>query len=334
MKFVRTSKTIQVEEVQLMRGGAMVVSLLGAFGQSLKETRLTSWLGYLLSMQPEPFASLFGFKGNVLAVRLETRHEDGRSDILVETSHGLGVIEAKVDATDAFAQSRRYPARWRALLTLAHSNTQRSGIHYVHWQQLVDRLNTVAKTTSPAFKFLATQFITHLEEHHMITKTESLEIYAREINEPITLALFVKGRLYGCKYEKGNKVVRAQYFAPHFGASIARYQPGIFAGISYVARVERVFVATTWREFMDGVCKYRGKQWWNSHHELMKDLHRKWSWTENKHLSFLLLGEPRLVFNPPISKEYLQGGKGWLSRRFFSFDDLFMAWGRKKIKQD
>ena len=73
----------------------------------------------------------------------------------------------------------------------------------------------------------------------MTTKTESLEIYAREINEPITLALFIKGHIYGCNYEKRNKVVRAQYFAPHF-----------------------------------------------------------------------------------------------LSRRFFSFDDLFVAWGRKKIKQD
>ena len=331
MKSARSSKTNQVEEVQLMRGGAMVVSLLGAFGQSLKETRLTSWLGYLLSMQPEPLASLFGFKGIVLAVRLETRHEDGRSDILVETSQGLGVIEAKVDATDASAQSRRYPARWRALLTLANSNTQQSGTHHVHWQQLADCLDAVAKTASPAFKFLATQFTTHLEEHHMITKTESLEIYAREINEPTTLELFIKGHIYGCMYEKSNKVVRALYFAPHFGASIAWEQPGIFAGISYVARIEHVFAATKWNEYKDGVCEYRGKQWWNSHDELMRRLHSQWDWNKNWQRSFLLLGEPRLVFNPPVSKEYLQDGKGWLNRRFFSFDDLFMAWGRKKI---
>jgi hypothetical protein len=41
----------------------------------------------------------------------------------------------------------------------------------------------------------------------------------------------------------------------------------------------------------------------------------------------LLLGEPRLVFNPSIRKERLQKGKGWLSRRFFSFDELFAARG-------
>jgi len=118
MKSARSAKTNQVEEVQLMRASEIVVSLLGAFGQSLKETRLTAWLGYLLSLKPEWLAPLFGFKGNVLEISLENYHEDGRSDILVKTSQGLGVIEAKVDATDASAQLKRYQARWRALLTL------------------------------------------------------------------------------------------------------------------------------------------------------------------------------------------------------------------------
>jgi hypothetical protein len=163
----------------------------------------------------------------------------------------------------------------------------------------------------------------------MIKATESLEIYAREINEPITLALFIQGHIYGCDYEKNNKVKRAQYFAPHFGKSISRQQPGIFIGVSYVAKIEQVFVATTWSDFKDGVCEYRGKQWWNSHAELLNSLHHhpRWEWNKHSDRSFLLLGEPRLVFNPPIHKEKLQKGKGWLSRRFFSFDDLFAAWG-------
>jgi len=42
----------------------------------------------------------------------------------------------------------------------------------------------------------------------------------------------------------------------------------------------------------------------------------------------LLLGAPRLVFNPPVKKGNLQKGTGWLSRRFFSFDELFAAWGK------
>jgi hypothetical protein len=283
-------------------------------------------------MQPEPLALLFGFKGNVMEVRLETHHEDGRSDILVKTTQGLGVIEAKVDATDASAQLKSYhrEARWRALLTLGHSNAQLSRMCHVHWQQLADCLVDVAKNASPIFKFLATQFIKHLEEHHMIKNPESLEIYAREINEPITLELFIKGQIYGCRFEQRNKVAEAQYFAPHFARKIADQQPGIFEGISYVARIERVFVATTWREFMDGVCEIRGKQWWNSHRKLMRDLHNDWTWNKNRQRSFLLLGEPRLVFNPPIRKENLRRGKTRVAfiPRSFSFDELFAAWGR------
>lgn len=323
---MKRSQSNQTEEIQLMRGGELVTNLLGAFGQSVKETRMTAWLGYLFAMQPEPLMSLFGFTGNVMAVRLETRHDEGRSDILVETSHGLGVIEAKVGATDASAQSKRYPARWRSLLTSAHTNNH-SRIRNVHWQQLADCLDKIASKSSPAYRFLAAQFNNYLEEHHMIKEKESLEIYAREINEPVTLELFLKGHIYGCVYEKNNKVKRAQYFAPHFGASIAKQQPGIFIGISYVAKVEQVFVATAWNEFRDGICEYRGKQWWNSHEELLKSLHRSWQWNSNSHRSFLLLGEPRLAFNPPIRKEKLQKGKGWLSRRFFSFDELFAVWG-------
>jgi hypothetical protein len=34
-----------------------------------------------------------------------------------------------------------------------------------------------------------------------------------------------------------------------------------------------------------------------------------------------------LVFNPPVQKENLQRGSGRLSKRFFSFDNLFAAWG-------
>jgi hypothetical protein len=318
---------VEEEEIQLMRGGALVSNLLGSFGHSLKETRLTAWLGYLFSMQPEPLMALFGFTGNIMGVHLETRHEEGRSDILVETSHGLGVIEAKVDATDASAQSKRYPARWRALLTSAHGNNASSRVRNVHWQQLAKCLVDSAPNGSSAYRFLVNQFTAYLEEHHMITAAESLEIYAREINEPVSLALFMKAHLYGCEYEKNNKVRRAQYFAPHFGATIAKQQPGIFAGVSYVAKVKQVFSGTSWSEFKDGVCEYRGKQWWNSHDDLMSRLRRSRNWKGDIHRNFLLLGEPRLVFNPPIQKEKLQKGKGWLSRRFFSFDELFAAWG-------
>lgn len=137
-------QSVVSEEVQLLRGGAIVTNLLGAFGQRLKETRLTALLGYLLATRPEPLMDLLGFTGRILSVRLEMRHDEGRSDILVETSCGLGVIEAKVDTTDASAQSLRYPARWRVLLTLLPGVERRAVTRQVHWQQLSDRLDAMA----------------------------------------------------------------------------------------------------------------------------------------------------------------------------------------------
>jgi hypothetical protein len=97
------------------------------------------------------------------------------------------------------------------------------------------------------------------------------------------------------------------------------------------SKVKAVFVASTWHDYMEGVCDYRGKQWWNSHAVLMKRLRREWGWDKDTKYTFLLLGKPRLVFNPPIHKDKLQKGRGFLNRRFFCFDDLFSAWGGESL---
>src|SRR2546423_4553690 len=109
-------KSADEEEIQLLRGGSVVSSFAGAFGSSLRETRLTAMLGYLVALDPQPFCGIFGFRGNPRSVSLETRHESDRSDILVDTTEGRGIIEAKVTGTDPFRQSLKYPAKWRALL--------------------------------------------------------------------------------------------------------------------------------------------------------------------------------------------------------------------------
>src|SRR5262245_26247207 len=122
--------------ILLMRGGRLVSTLTGSFGQSLRETRLTALLGYLIALETDPFRRLFAFDGDVQKVCLETRHEDGRSDILVETNRGIGVVEAKTDATDPMVQSRRYNARWVALLTHHMPIKQKVGnARYVSWNK-------------------------------------------------------------------------------------------------------------------------------------------------------------------------------------------------------
>jgi hypothetical protein len=327
--FKQTRLEHQKEVVELLRGGSIATNLIGAFGRSMKETRLTAWLGFLLAENPTPLMQLFGFAGKTLNIQLETRHEEGRSDILVETTAGKGIIEAKVGASSAHEQASRYPGKWRVVI--AQSPPRRvARVSYINWETLAGHLRQEARKSSPTYRFLVSQFIAHLEEHHMIKKTESLEIYAREINEPVTLSLFMQGRIYGCSYDKNNKVSLTQYFAPHFGAKIARTQPGIFQGISYVARIDEVIYAEGWSQFETEVCERRGRAWWNSHSTLMGQLRgrKEWRWTECLPTTFLLLGEPRLAFNPPVKKEHLQAGKGWLSRRFLSFDELFDAWSK------
>jgi hypothetical protein len=321
----------RLEEIELMRGGGVVSTLTGAFSSSLRETRLTAMLGYLIALYPTPFIQLFGFRGAAQRVSLETRHEEGRSDILIETNRGRGVIEAKIDASDPLVQSQRYKANWTALLTHRVAQKARIGTtRYVNWKDLSALLDTLTKSRSAELRLLSSDLLEYLRAHHMTRERNSVEIYAREINEPVTLELFLHARLYGCLYEASSRLPEALYFAPHFGARITEQHPGVNIGISYVAKIESIGNATTWQEFRELAKFERGASWWKRHRGILDDLHRTWEWNTGKHRSYLFLGSPRLVFNPPVRKENLQKGRGWLSRRTFAFDELFAAWGKIK----
>ena len=93
------------EHIPLLRGGCIVSSLSGALGRSLKETRLTAMLGYLIALAPERFLKSFHFDGTMQSVSLESNDSQGRSDILVETAKGRGVIEAKIDGSNPHKQA-------------------------------------------------------------------------------------------------------------------------------------------------------------------------------------------------------------------------------------
>jgi hypothetical protein len=323
-----TARHIDSTEIELMRGGSVVSTLTGAFGQSLQETRLTAILGYLIAQNPKPFLALFGFHGVPQRVSLETHHDQGRSDILIETSAGTGVIEAKVDATDPMVQSRRYPARWIALLTHRVPQKEHGRTRYVTWKQLTELLKRLSRSGSASFRVFGDDLLEYMQVHHMTAHRDTVEIYAREINEAVTLALFLKAQLYCCKYQAGSQLAEALYFAPHFGTRITNEHPGIGTGISYIAQVLSVGHATTWQDFRELMLTERNSVWWRRHKAVLQDLRQQWPWNKGQHRSFLLLGKPRLVFNPPVRKENLQAGKGWLSKRFYSFDELFAAWGK------
>jgi len=311
----------------------VVSTFVGAFGGSIRETRLTAILGYIIAQDPKPFLDLFGFQGEPTDVRLENRHEDDRSDILVTTTVGTGLIEAKVDATNPLKQSKRYDAKWKVLLTqYVPSRSEGAGkVKYLHWEQLVKALRAIGKKSDPKIKFLCSDLISYLEEKRMIRNSGQPEIYAREINEPVTLGIFLKAQMYGCDYEKRNRVAESLYFAPHFGKSIAKKHPGIRVGISYIAKIEDVVVIETWKELMDAMKAHKKKfkktqKWMNMAKTYIKPIRSAWKWKKNHKRSFLFLSPPRLVFNPPVHKEKIQKGKGWLSKRVLSFDELFVGW--------
>jgi hypothetical protein len=320
-------KNAEVERVELLRGGSVVSSLSGAFGSGLRETRLTAMIGYLVALEPDRFCNLFGFDGLPRSVALETRHNQDRSDILVTTTDGVGIVEAKVGRHDPFDQSLKYSARWRVLLT-EHLPTKRErarrDCRYLRWRDLLPTLKTLAKSAHQDVRFVSIDLHRYLKEHNMIPKTESVEIYAREINEEKTLALFLHGQMYGCNYEASSRLPEALYFAPHFGKAIARNHPGVHAGISYVAKISTVEVVESFGELCDIAGQVCGKIWLKKNLPLIQPV-KTWDWKKRK--SFLFLEQPRLVFNPPIFKGDLQEGKGWLSKRVFSFDEFFSAWG-------
>lgn len=323
----------KIEQIDLLRGGSVVSSLSGAFGGSLRETRITALLGYLIALNPAPYLQLFRFPGVAGSVTLENRHDSGRSDIEIQTTEGLKcIVEAKLDATDAFEQSKKYQAHRTALLSSHRPSSkqkQQKDVVYIHWEELVELLRKDAGSANAGIRFVSSDLIQYLQEHDMIREKNPVEIYAREINEPTTLTLFLHARIYGCWYEAGSNLPKARYFAPHFGMKIANLHPGIHVGISYIAKIEDVEVVDDWDSFITATTTVRGIAWYKKHKAEVEALmnHPDWDWKGGKKRTFIYMGEPRLVFSPSVKKENFQASKGNLAKRYLSFDDLFKAWG-------
>lgn len=316
------------ESIPLYRAGGVVSTLASAFGGGLRETRLTALLGYVVALAPDKFCRVFGIPGHPIQVSLEGTQEDGRTDIAIATTAGTAIIEAKRDARDPSVQALKYRADWRILLTSYQPppSRPRKRLRFVHWTTVAETLRNVALTPAQPLRFLALDLLRHMEEHAMIRRPDGIEVYAREINDLPTLRLFLEGHLYGCTYESSSDLPHAQYFAPHFGEKVAAQHDLVSHGVSYVARIERVDVFDSWPGFCQLLKGVRGSPWMRKKRDVLDGLHRHWSWKRGDKRSLVVLSQPRLAFHPPIEKRYLQRGKGWLSRRTFSFDDLFVAW--------
>lgn len=323
---------ISDETVDLLRGGDTVRSLFGSFGALLRETRLTGILGYLIAQEPGPWRRLFHIHDPLSLVRVEFSQKTGRADIWLESASESIVVEAKITRADPTGQSRKYKADRAVLISdhFPHSNQLTGGNLYFNWIRITSFLQSEyheATKGRPHLQFLAKEVIRYMAENNLVRLGSILEVYVREINHPATLTLFLKGHLYTCPYQKAGKAGKAIYFAPHFGQRLAKTLPGIYSGISFVAKIKAVEVLNTWNQFRQAVKKHRGARWLNTNREIVTSI-RKELRPGNEQKTFLFLFEPRLVFNPPINKNLLQEGSGFLSKRAFAFDELFEAWGK------
>ena len=316
-----------------MRGQTPVTSFLGAFGGALRETRITAMLGYLIAHDPDSWKDFFSLADQIASVEIEADHEKDRSDILIETPNERVIIEAKVEWVDPKFQAKKYDADRKYFLTnyIPDSGHNARKLQYISWTQLGKQLDLISRRASkPYIRHLSKELGLYMKEHQLIRGTDTVEIYARDLNDDITVETFLRCNIYGCWLEKdGGTISRASYFAPYFGQHIARQHTGISSGISYVAKIESIEVVDTWKSFLSAAGRTRGLAWIKKHQEILNTLRRNWRvWDKDHRRNIAFLGTPRLVFNPAINKDLLQKGKGYLSRRTFSFDELFEAWSK------
>ena len=329
------------EEVQLLRGGSVVSSFSGAFGASLRETRLTAILGYLIALKPEVICEKFGITGKIISVALETQHDQGRSDILIKSTDGLAVVEAKIDGANPSEQANKYGVvKWQVLLTEFMPTTRQKKnpqVIYCRWRDIANiiRENTSEFSTSKA-RFVSQDFIMYLKEHHMIPDDDADEIYARDITEDYSVNMFLKGHVYGCSYEEGSRLFKTHYFAPYFGKRISasttvqNLHPGLQAGISYIAKIITFETCETPSNFEEIAKQWRIKTGYKKAWKCPKEIKFFFGGKQYTYC-FILLDKPRLAFNPPIQKKYLQKFPRYnLNKQFWAFDELYKHWERQK----
>jgi hypothetical protein len=148
----------------------------------------------------------------------------------------------------------------------------------------------------------------------------------RDMNEPVALDLFLNAHLYECAHQTKSGLPQSRYFAPHLGWKLARSTPSIRRGFSYIAKIEDVSVCAGSFELRELLRQRRGPDWLKKHQERLDAFDRRWRWRKNVRRSVVLLGRPRPVFNPPVPKESVQTGRGFLNKRSVSFDELFTGW--------
>ena len=337
--------------LRLTRANQDVGSFLSVLG-SLRETRLTAELGFLVSRFPEEFGPLLGFRPLPAdEISVEETDAGERYDVLIRQSGETHIIEGKLGPTQHVGQLLRYvrsvrrtrgrrPAltvvddgsefsqsRQRAFQPI---NRQVKSLRFVTWSQVAEVCRGISGKRrlfkiDSAGAIIAREMATHLRENNMTTEAQP-EIYLRDVSDTESVQLYFRHNLYKCQTKFYNSARRNLYFAPYFTRQMAdaishdNLVP-IGEGVSFVSRVQKVQVIET-RDVL-AYLKANNHPNPKAATEVIRQSHRA------REVLLMTLGDPRLMFVSPVTKAKLSQvipfGKGAMGSRSCTFDDLLAA---------
>lgn len=351
MGYPRFPAPMPMSHLRLTRATQEVGSFLSVLG-SLRETRLTAVLGFLVSRFPEEFGPTLGFRPTSAdEISVEETDAGDRYDVLIRRSGGTHIIEGKIGPTQQVDQLLRYirsvrnKTGRRPALTVVDDGSeflqsrqrdfqkihgQVESLHFVTWADVAKVCRSIASKrrilhSDPSGSVIAQELAKHLREHSMTTEAQP-EIYLRDVSDIHSVRLYFRHHIYKCQTKYYNSAQRNLYFAPYFTRQMANAISEdnlvpIGEGISFVSRVQKVLVLET--KDVLAFLKAEKHPDPKGAAEIIRRSHRA------REVLLLTLGEPRLMFVSPVTKGKLSRvipfGKGAMGSRSCTFDDLLAA---------
>lgn len=319
-----------------------VNNFLSSFGE-VKETRLSSILGYLISLEPKIGEDLFNLKSSITKVFLEkgATNSSDRNDLMIFTSDNkTHCIEIKIDRfTDR--QLNRYYKEFKSLHVIGNheqiNKTIKDKLGSSNtWQDVVKVLKPYLKSkkTNHDVKFLITNIISYLGENRMI-KHEFKDIYIRDLSGT-SVDVYFSQNFYQCQSKFFDSISKCRYFAPYLSKSNQRGErESIYKvlgiGISYFSKIKSVNLLkgseiTAFLKLNDYTKQHIDKIFDNS-----EDLRK----SGKQQRTIILLEDPIRLVQKPITKKELLGINSGAIIYAADFGDLMYAAanGIKKIKK-
>lgn len=332
--------------ITLLRGEISISNFFSAVS-NLKETNLTAYIAYLLSIFPDYLGKLFlNGREKIKEIKIEQITENKeRYDIVLVTRKKLIIIEAKLGFRQSEKQISRYISnlinlkKKRAVLYLLDYGSYKASswvrditkrlprrlrLEFITWSEIQHQLNELlkhkkAREINESGYYIAKELKDFMEVNGMSNQKRK-EVYVRDLSGH-SIELFFKYKIYKSQPAFYNSAQGNLYFAPYF----TRKAPEDFAkrsmikiekGISWMAPISDIQLLKR-NEIID----YLKSKDHPKFKEATKEIFRE---TSLKELLILLLDEPFLGFLTPISKTKL-GIHGAMGSRIFTFKELFEA---------